>query len=106
MSARRETFELCIDLEHFSSWDNFIWKMSQQGTFVDGNVVVGTAMLLRREIIIHRHAQRPILFKSLFPISNNNQIHLVHDSETCHYSSLWSIDGHKLHLDESECASA
>jgi OTU domain-containing protein 3 len=103
LSARRETFELLIDLEHFSSWENFIWKMGQHGTFVDGNVVTGTTMLLRRQIIIHQDGQRPILFKSLFPISNNNQIHLVYDSKHLHYNSLWSIKSNRLHLDESEC---
>ena len=80
--------------------------MSQHGTFADGNVVAATSMLLRRQIIIHQDGQRPILFKSLFPISNNNQVHLVYDSKILHYNSLRSVDDKKLYLDELECVSA
>ncbi|CAF4047790.1 unnamed protein product, partial [Adineta steineri] len=106
ISDNREVFESCIDHEYFSSWEDFIYKMRQGGTFADAIVVVGSAMLLRRQIIIHQHEQRPVLFKSLFSISNSNQIHLVYDSKNLHYSSLLSGDDNKLSIDESECICA
>ncbi|CAF1210325.1 unnamed protein product [Rotaria sordida] len=88
ISDHREIFESSIDHEHFSSWEDFIYRMRQNGTFADGIVMVASAMLLRRQIIIHQRAQRPVLFKSLCFISNNNQIHLVYDSKKLHYNSL------------------
>ncbi|CAF1297537.1 unnamed protein product [Adineta steineri] len=106
ISDNREVFESCIDHEYFSSWEDFIYKMRQGGTFADGIVVVASAMSLRRQIIIHQHEQRPVLFKSLFSISTSDQIHLVYDSKNLHYSSLLSTDGNKLSIDASECICA
>ncbi|CAF3941543.1 unnamed protein product [Rotaria sordida] len=51
-----------------------------------------SAMLLRRQIIIPQHAQRPVLFKCLSSITNNNQIHLVYYSKSLHCNSLCSIN--------------
>ncbi|CAF1490476.1 unnamed protein product [Adineta steineri] len=106
ISDNREVFELSIDHEYFSSWVDFIYKMRQDGTFADAIVVVASATLLRRQIIIHQHEQRPVLFKPLFSISTSNQIHLVYDSKNLHYSSLSTTDGNKLSIDEFECICA
>lgn len=99
----RELFEISIDKENFSSWDQFIYRMHQCGTFADGIVVVASAMFLRRHIIIHQHEQRPLLFKSSYSVINHNQIHLAYNSKSLHYDSVWSCDDHKLRLDETEC---
>jgi hypothetical protein len=97
---------MSIDKEHFSCWDDFIYQMHQHGTFADGIAVTASAMFLRQHIIVHQHEQRPLIFKGLFPIKNDNQIHLAYDSKTLHYNSVWSFDHKKLFIDETECISA
>ncbi|CAF1364756.1 unnamed protein product [Adineta steineri] len=52
ISDNRELFEPFIDHEYFSSWNDFVFKMRQDGTFADGTIIVASATLLRREIII------------------------------------------------------
>ncbi|CAF4364865.1 unnamed protein product, partial [Adineta steineri] len=95
ISDNRELFEPFIDHEYFSSWNDFVFKMRQDGTFADGTIIVASATLLRREIIIHQNEQRPVLFKASFSMSNSNQIHLLYDSKNLHYNSLWQADGNK-----------
>jgi hypothetical protein len=99
-------FQDCIDHEYYSSWDDFICKMRENGIFVDGNIIVGSAMFLQRAIIIHQYQQRPLLFKPSSMISNDNQIHLAYDCKKLHYDSLWSLEGKRLQIDESECGFA
>ena len=106
MSDNREVFERIVDSEYFSSWDHFIDRMNQNGTFADITTVVASSMLFRRQVIIHQDAQRPMLFKSSSSITNKNQIHLGYDSKALHYHSLYTIDGNKLSIEESECTHA
>jgi hypothetical protein len=101
MSEHREKFESSIDNEQFSCWDDFIHRMAEDGTFVDGIVVVASALFLHRSLIIHQHRQRPLLFKSSFCFRNNHQTHLAYNWKTVHYNSVCSIDGNKLDIDKS-----
>ncbi|CAF1523493.1 unnamed protein product [Adineta ricciae] len=103
MNDNAGEFQQIIDYNYYLSWANFIYKMLQSGIFVDAVVIIASAMFLQRVIIIHQFEQRPILFKPSIFISNNNQIHLAYDSEKLHYNSLWSIEGKRLQIDESEC---
>jgi len=103
ISQNRQKFEPYIDREHFSSWEDFLYRMRQHGTFADGTIIVASAISLRKQVIIHACGQRPVLFQPGFPNTNHDQIHLLYDSNSLHYNSLWSIDGTKLHIDTSEC---
>lgn len=103
IDENRENFEESIDQEHFCNWDDFIYKMRQRGTYVDGIVVVASALLLHKSIIIHQQLQRPVLFKPLICNTFFQQIHLAYDEKTLHYSSLYSINNSKVHLEEAEC---
>jgi hypothetical protein len=80
--------------------------MRENGIFVDGIVILASAMFLQRRIIIHQNQQRPLLFQYSSLISNDNQIHLAYDCKKLHYSSLWSFEGKRLEIDESECGFA
>jgi len=99
----RQKFEASIDDQHFSNWEDFIYKMRQQGTFADGIMVAASALSLRRSIFIHQQLQRPILFKPLICNTSFEQIHLAYDDKTLHYTSLCSINSKKLHIDDCEC---
>jgi len=96
-------FREIIDYNYYLSWENFIYKMRQNGIFVDSVVIVASAMFLQRAIIVHQYEQRPLLFKFSIFISSDNQIHLAYDPKKFHYNSLWSVEEKRLQIDESEC---
>lgn len=103
VDANREKFEACIDPHHFPTWTQFQDKMRQRGTFADGTIVAAAALSFRQSIIIHEPLHRPILFKPLESNGSKQQIHLSYHPQNLHYDSLYSIDGKKLHIDDSEC---
>lgn len=103
IDEHREKFEASIDHHHFCNWEDFMDKMRQRGTFVDGIVVAASALSLRRSIIIHQRSQRPLLFKPSVCNSSLQQIHVAYDDKTLHYSSLCSINNNNLYLNDSEC---
>ncbi len=77
--------------------------MRQRGTFVHGIVAAVSARILRQHVIIHQHGKCLLIFKTLFPVKNDNQIHVADSSKTLHYNSIWSLDGNRFHIDKTEC---
>jgi hypothetical protein len=52
LCQHRVEFEGYIDREQFQSWEEFITKISREGTFVDGLVVGVAAITLHAQIIV------------------------------------------------------
>ena len=65
--------------------------MSRNGTYADHLAIKATSVVIKRNIVIHRHDDIP----SLIPSSENTveQIHDYYHRDNRHYDSVRCLDG-------------
>ncbi|CAF3150203.1 unnamed protein product [Rotaria sp. Silwood2] len=88
-------FEYFID-EQYTTIENYITRMSRNSTYADHLVILATAIVLNKNIIIHELGKMPILIPGSDFIEH--QLHICYHPDTLHYDSVLSFDDNSAFL--------
>lgn len=88
-------FEDFLNTE-YNNIDEYINRMSKLNTYADNLVIRATAIIIKRNIVIHRARDIPSLIST--EQNTNEQVHIVYHRHSRHYDSVHRLDGSLLQL--------
>ena len=90
ISRNRGHFSLYLTSDK-NDIDRYIRRMSRNATYADHLAIRATGIVIKRNIIIHRHDDIPSLIPS--SLDTVEQIHIVYHRDNRHYDSVRCLDG-------------
>jgi hypothetical protein len=89
-------FEDFIDKNEYPTYENYIKRMSQNKNYADYLTLSATAIIVKKNIIVHERGQPPLMIPGYVP--HDNQLHVWYDPRRQHYDSVVSSDGSQLQV--------
>ena len=91
MRCNRDKFEQFLVEEEYPNMNSYMKEMSKNGIYVDNLIIMATAIVIEKNLIIHKEGETPMCIPGSDFI--DNQIHLWYtDNQFCqHYDSVVSV---------------
>jgi len=84
-------FEDFINKNKYPTYENYIKRMSQNQNDADYLTLSATAIILKKNIIVHERGKEPLKIPGFVP--HEDQLHVWYDPKSQHYDSVVSSDG-------------
>ncbi|CAF1481249.1 unnamed protein product [Adineta ricciae] len=90
ISMNNTEFEAFLDTD-FNNMDEYINRMSKLGSYADNLIIQATAIVIKRNIVIHRAGDTASFIST--KENTNQQVHIVYHRQSRHYDSVHHLDG-------------
>jgi hypothetical protein len=100
--SNRDDFEAYLVRDENPTMEHYLKQMSTKGTYVDNLVIMATAVIIKKNIIIHERGQTPICIPGSDYI--DDQIHLWYKNDPYfpHYDSVKCLNDDPAFLSSEE----
>ncbi len=76
----------------YPTYENYIEQMNKNKTYADHLILRATAIVVEKNIIVHKRGQAPLMIPGR-NVLHDNQLHVWYDARREHYDSVVSSDG-------------